>query len=135
MNEQTIMPAFVFLRRRQIELEGGFSLAGRLMVVGKRPKLKGNQRRLVGHIIQQLLKQVRSGQMPDDAIIYGWPYGRVPLNSKEITGNDEVMAAWAKACLTIEVRVDPRNDGMLRVDSDMAKQLRQPRKRLVASTN
>jgi hypothetical protein len=34
------------------------------------------------------------------------------------------MASWAKDRLSIAVRIDPRNDGLLRIDSDMARQLK-----------
>jgi hypothetical protein len=36
------------------------------------------------------------------------------------------MAAWARNRLVIEVRVDPRSDGLMRVDSDLARQLGRP---------
>lgn len=41
MTNQQIWPAFVFDRRRAVELEAGFVLAGQLIVdLPKRPKLK-----------------------------------------------------------------------------------------------
>jgi hypothetical protein len=47
-----------------------------------------------------------------------------PPNADDIISNDELMAPWAKDRLTIAVRVDPRKAGLLRIDSDMARQLK-----------
>jgi hypothetical protein len=33
------------------------------------------------------------------------------------------MANWAKTRIVIEVRVDPRNDGKVRIDSDTLRQM------------
>ena len=37
--------------------------------------------------------------------------------------NDALMASWAKERVVIGVRVDPRNDGYLRIDSDALLQM------------
>jgi hypothetical protein len=127
MTEHTIMPAFVFWRRRNIELEEGFILAGRLfMDIPRRAKLKGADRRMIATIVRKLTEKAQSDQMPDDAIVYGWGDGLRPPNADAITSNNEVMAAWARNRLVIEVRVDPRSDGLMRVDSDLARQLGRP---------
>jgi hypothetical protein len=76
MTEHTIMPAFVFWRRRNIELEEGFILAGRLfMDIPRRAKLKGADRRMIATIVRKLTEKAQSDQMPDDAIVYGWGDG------------------------------------------------------------
>ena len=120
------MPAFVFARRRDIELESGFVLAGRLFLDEPKPigqDTPDRVKRMTADIIQQLTAMARSGRMPDYAVTYGWPGGRRPPNADDIRGNDALLAAWARDRLTIEVRVDPRNDGVVRVDSDTMRQI------------
>ena len=120
------MPAFVFARRRDIELESSLVLAGRLFLDEPKPTgedVPDRVKRMTTDIIQQLTAMVRSGRMPDYAVTYGWPGGRRPPNADDITGNDALMATWARDRLTIEVRVDPRNDGVVRVDSDIMRQI------------
>jgi hypothetical protein len=119
-----VMPSFVFGRRRDVELEAGFILAGNLVIdILGRAKLKGRYKRMIQDIIGDLTKMVTAGQMPDDAMIYGWPKDGRPANADAITGNDEIMAEWARDRLHIVGRVDPQDDGSLRLDSDIAKRL------------
>jgi hypothetical protein len=61
--------------------------------------------------------------MRDDALIYGWPTGtgHNPLHRVDVD-DAALMEPWAKRCLVIGVRIDPRNDGFVRVDSDMMQQ-------------
>ncbi len=117
------MPTFVFERRRDIELEAGFILAGHLVVdIPKRPKLKTRQKRMITEIVQQLTKMAQSAQMPDDALVYGWPGGRRPPDADDIIDDDALMASWASRSVVIGIRIDPRNDGLIRVDSDVMRQ-------------
>jgi hypothetical protein len=119
------MPLFIFRRRHDIELEARFTLAGILIIdVPKQLKLKRRRQRMLTDIIQQLTHRAQSGQMPDDAIVFGWRNGCRPPNADDITSNNELIASWAKDRLSIVVRVDPRNAGLLRIDSDMARQLK-----------
>lgn len=120
------MPVFVFARRRDIELESGFVLAGRLFLDEPKPTgedMLDRVKRMTADIIQQLTAMARSGRMPDYAVTYGRPGGRRPPNADDITSNDTLMAAWARDRLIIEVRVDPRNDGVVRVDSGTMRQI------------
>jgi hypothetical protein len=129
MMEQRIMPAFVFVRRHDIELEAGFILAGRLIVdLPRQVGLTEDQREMVGAIIQHLTDEAQSGRMPTDAVVYGWHGGRRPSDAVD-TSNNEVMAAWAKDCRTYAVRIDPRNDGRMRIDSDILRQLKHKARR------
>jgi hypothetical protein len=127
MTHQQIMPAFIFGRRRDIELEAGFVLAGSLIVDipkrAKAAKLKRRHERMITNIVEQLIDMARSGQMPDDAIIFGWPRGIRPTNADDIVDNDKLMAAWARERIQIAIRIDPRNDGLIRMDSDIARQI------------
>ena len=120
-----VMPAFVFGRRRDVELEAGFTLAGDLVVdLPERTKLRGRHKRMLQGIVKDLTGMVAAGQMPDDAMVYGWPPGGRPANADAITGNDELMAEWAKTRHHVVIRVDPRkDDGSLRLDTDIAKRL------------
>jgi hypothetical protein len=122
MIEQRIMPAFVFARRRDIELDADFILAGMLIVNLPREVKKLDQQQMVAAIIRQLMDAAQSGRMAADALVCGWHGGRRPPNAVDIS-NDEVMAAWARDCLTIGVRVDPRNDGRPYIDSDIMRQV------------
>jgi hypothetical protein len=61
--------------------------------------------------------------VPDDAMVYGWPGGIRPPNADETVDNDKLMAAWANERVSIAVRIDPRNDGLVRLDSDIARQI------------
>jgi hypothetical protein len=121
-------PAFVFQRRRHVELEAGFILAGQLIVDIPKgtKKLKGRHQRMIEEIIQRLTTDARSGLMPADALVFGWHGGSRPPNAVD-TNNDEIMSAWAARSTAIGVRVDPRNDGFLRVDSDALRQMGIPK--------
>src|SRR6266478_5252817 len=111
---QTITPKFVFARRRDIELEAGFILAGQLVVdipnipKGTTTKLKDSEKDMIESVIQYLLEGARSGWWGDDDFIEGWPPGGfVPPNA------DDIMRAWAARSLEIAVRVDSRNNGLM----------------------
>jgi hypothetical protein len=116
------MPLFVFLRRPDIEREGGFTLAGQLIVdIRKRQKLNKKQSRLIRDIVQFLVERVRNHRVERDMMV-GWDGGARPDNAADID-DDELMAAWAKRSTVIVVRVDPRNDDVVRVDSDLRRQM------------
>ena len=73
---------------------------------------------MIAEILQKLADGARSGEMPDDATaVYGWPGGRRP-EGDSIVDDDAAMTAWAKERITIAVRIDPRNDGPVRVDHE-----------------
>jgi hypothetical protein len=124
MSEIPEMPLFIFVRRSDIERETGLILAGQLIVdiPKKTKKPKRRQQQMINEIMQQLTDGARSGQLPADTIVYGWRGGCRPANAVDVD-NDALMAAWAKERIVIAVRVDPRNDGHVRVDSDMALQM------------
>jgi hypothetical protein len=117
------MPAFVFQRRRDIELETGLTLAGKLIVdIPKGTEMDANQEQMIGGIVQQLTEEAQSGRMPDNAFIIGWRGGRRPPDADNIT--NEQKAAWSARSVGIAVRVDPRkNTDVMQIDSDIAKQL------------
>src|SRR2546422_11765885 len=115
-----IMPAFIFVRRRDIEIETGLVLAGSLIVdLPKQTKPKRRHRRMVAELMQRFIAEAQAGRMPDDAIVYGWPNGQRPADADETIDNDELMTSWAKTRIVIAVRIDPRNDSMIRIDSDL----------------
>jgi hypothetical protein len=117
-------PVFVFTRQRDIELETGVTLAGHLIVdipAAEADENNDAQRILVEEIVQRLIADAQSGRMPDNAFLIGWPEGEArPANAVD-THDAAVMAPWAETRLRIGLRIDPRNDGMLRVDSDPRK--------------
>jgi hypothetical protein len=118
------MPAFVFKRQHDIELEAGFILAGYLVVdLPQEEELTEDQQQMLVAIIRHLTDGAQSGRMPADALVYGWHGGGGRPGNAVDTGNDEVMAAWARDCLRIAVRIDPRDDGRIRLDSDLIQQM------------
>jgi hypothetical protein len=115
-----VMPAFAFARRRDIEIETGLLLAGNLIVdIPKDSTPKRKHERMIVEFVQRLVAEVRAGRMPDDAVMYGWPGGRKPDNAADYAAIDR----WAETRMSIAVRIDPRNDGLVRIDSDTAMQL------------
>jgi hypothetical protein len=126
MTDNPTMPVFVFQRRHDIELEADFILAGQLIVdLPKNAEPKERHQWMVRDIVAQLTKQAQSGAMAHDALVFGWPDGRRPANADAIMDDDALLAAWAKERLAIAVRVDPRKpDGMLRLDSDVLRQMK-----------
>ena len=109
---------FVFERHHDIELEG-YALAGLLII--DFPKSKRRVPDRATPIIQQLVMMVRAGQLPYDAIVYGWKNDICPPNSDAITENEAVMKAWADKRVCIGVRASP--DGRFPVDSHMLQQM------------
>jgi hypothetical protein len=120
-----VMPAFVFERRRDIELETGLILAGALVIdIPKHVKLEERHQRLImENIIGPLIKMTKSGEIPDSGIVFGWHNDCRPANADEITDNRELISKWAEPMLKIAIRVDPRNDEFVRIDSDLARDL------------
>ena len=114
-----VMPYFCFARRRDIELEGGFTLAGQLVLDELCPKNDKQEARLQQvseRILKLLMAEVGAGRMPDGAMIFGW------RNAVD-TNNHALMAAWAKDRITIAVRIDPRPSGTPIIDSDIMQQM------------
>ena len=121
---ERMMPTFAFFRRHDIEQEVGLILAGNLIVdIPKdRKSPLPHEQQMITEILQKLTDGARSGEMPDDAVIYGWPGGHRPEDDS-IIDDDAALTAWAKERITIAVRVDPRNDDLVRVDSETLLQM------------
>jgi hypothetical protein len=115
-------PAFMFGRLRDVEIEAGLILAGTLVVdLPKDREPKRKQKRMVYEIVQRLTMAAQAGQLGDEA--FGWRDGRRPDNADAFVKSEEAKANWANSHLTIAVRVDLRDDGMLRIDSNLRKQM------------
>ena len=117
------MPLFVFDRRRDIEQEANFLLAGTIVVdIPKKKANKPRNQRLVSAILQDLTNMARAGTLPN-GMFAGWE-GQKPANSKAIIEDDELLKAWSKDRLWIAVRVEHGEDtGILRLDSDVLRQM------------
>jgi hypothetical protein len=101
----TTMPAFVFLRRRDIELEAGFTLAGQLIVdIPKTKKLKKHERQMIKGYIQRLTADIPRMPPDDAAVVFGWHGGVRPPDAAD-TKNDEIMGAWCDRSVAIAVRI------------------------------
>ena len=71
---------------------------------------------------ERLTAAVQAGQITEDTTeIFGWRDGRRPDNADAFVKSEEAKANWANTHLTFAVRVDPRDDGMLRIDSNLRK--------------
>jgi hypothetical protein len=121
MTETPVFPTFVFMRQRDIERETGLSLAGKLIIDLPQSDEDPNRRekQMVRDIVQRLIAEAR--QMPDNAIVFGWHGGARPANAIDVD-DDALMRAWAETRLTIALRIDPRNDGFMRIDSETRRQ-------------
>jgi hypothetical protein len=117
------MPLFVFDRRRDIEQEANFLLAGTLIVnIPKNKANKPRNRQQVSDIVTTLVDMARAGTLPN-TMFGGWPEGKKPVNSKAIIDDDALLKAWSKDRLCIAVRVERGESGMLRIDSDALRQM------------
>jgi hypothetical protein len=117
------MPLFVFERRRDIEQEANFLLAGTIVVdIPKKKAKKPRNQRLVSAILQDLTNMARAGTLPNGTFA-GWP-DKKPANSKAIIDDDALMKAWSKDRFCAAVRVEHGGDtGILRLDSDALRQM------------
>src|SRR5262245_6416274 len=107
---ETASPAFMFGRRRGMEIETALVLGGMLGVhLRKGAKVKRRHQRMINEIVRQLIADARSGQMPTDAVIFGWHNNRRPPNADKFVECYVAQSNWAETRLSIEVRVDPRD--------------------------
>jgi hypothetical protein len=123
MTDKPAFPVYVFVRRRDFEIEAGFALAGILIVdipESQKFQMEHSQKQKIQKIIGQLCAMARAGEMGDDAFIYGWPDGAKPANAADVH-DDALMWQWAKKCIKITITIDPRDD--VRIDSDLAREL------------
>ena len=108
-----VMPAFVFRRHRQVEIESGAVLAGRLTVdIPHRPPqspLKPGEKRKIDEIIRDLAAAAQAGSLPDVCSVIGWPGGEKPPNAVDVD-DTATMSAWAARSLTVPVDVRFRGD-------------------------
>lgn len=123
-DQDLIMPDFVFARRRDIELDVGFLLAG--MLVTKFPRgsrLRERDKTAIRNVIHKLGCEAEAGRLSDDGYgnYYIWLDGRPP-NAGTIP--DDVLEKWAAEHFVIGVRVDAHSSGtQLKIDSDLARVL------------
>ena len=124
---EPVSPAFIFARLRDIERETGLILFGKLSVdLPKNAKSKWRHqpiiKGMIQGMIQYLVEEACSGRMRGN-VVFGWRDGRRPDNADAFVKSEEAKANWANTHLTFAVRVDPRDDGMLRIDSNLRKQM------------
>ena len=123
-DQDLVMPDFIFERRKDIELEAGFLLAG--MLVTKFPqgrRLKGRDKSAIRNIIHKLGCEAEAGRLAENAVCYMWIGGK-PANAVQTPIADDVMEKWVAKHVVIAVRVDARSSGThLKIDSDTARML------------
>jgi hypothetical protein len=113
MTNELIFPAFVFARRSDIEREAGLLLVGQLVLDIPSDTKEVTRRELQNfvEIAQQLAEGVRLGEMPDDAVVYGWHGGGRPANAVDVEDH-VLMESWARGRIHIELRI-PRDDSTI----------------------
>jgi len=107
-----MMPSFVFARCPDVEHEGGFLLAGILVV--DLPAADRRKMRVIEDIVEELAERAQSGVLGDELTV-GWRGDREPENAIN-QYDDLTLAAWARGCLKIVVRVDPDTDGEVQAE-------------------
>jgi hypothetical protein len=114
------LPDFIFGRDKAAEAAGGFVLAGMLVT----DIAKGDDARaqrdgpLIADIIKSLLREARRDPHLAEVGFWRDPTNRPPHGLKP-PFPDDMMIARMDHCLTIAVRVDPRDDGMMRIDEEL----------------
>jgi hypothetical protein len=124
MNEQAaVMPAFIFGRQRNIEIEGNFTLAGVLVTPfpkGKEPKKR--EKKAIKLVIDELLRAAQEGSLGDVTNI--WADKAKHPNAIETPIPDDVMERWMSTHFVVIVRVDPRHPSAgMTIDSDLARRI------------
>lgn len=106
------MPAFVFLRRHDIERADGYALAGTLIIdVHKDAPLGDREGNLLTDIGRELA--ATRAMMTEDAIIFGWPDKTRPPDADEIMEDHEALTDWAADRLTLAMGAEPLAGGGL----------------------
>ena len=115
-----LMPLFIFIRNSDIEAEGGFLLAGKLIMDIPHKKMQKKQQ-MIAELIRNLTADRH--RIGSNALVICWP-GEAPSDADEVEHNDALMMAWIDKCQCIGVRVDPREyDGSLRLDSEQMQEM------------
>ena len=118
----TTKPVFVFQRRPHIEREGGFTLAGQLVVdVPKEHADKKRSRKLIMSIVFELEQARVAGRLSGDMTI-GWRNGRKPDDAVDVH-DDAVMAPWAARSTVIALRLGGVAGDKIPIDSDAMSQI------------
>jgi hypothetical protein len=80
------------------------------------------QRKQIMEIVDDLIARAQSGQLSNDACLYGWPSeGGRPADAVDVD-DDALMTGWIQRSLVIGVRVDPDGERFLWLDSDTLRQ-------------
>jgi len=75
-------------------------------------------------IVDDLIAKAQSGQLSNDACLYGWPSeGGRPANAVDVD-DDVLMSDWIQRSLVIGVQVGPGGQRFLWLDSDTLRQMR-----------
>lgn len=113
------LPDFVFGRDRTAEEVEGFILAGRLVTpFSRREKPSESESAEVAKIIQALMQEVKRDPHLAQVGIWRDPANRPPDGLKP-PFPDAAMIARMERCAVVVVRIDPRNDGLMRIDDTL----------------
>ena len=108
------LPDFIFWRDKATEETCGFLLAGKLVTdIPKHNEPSERDQQLIGEIIQAL---TREAQRDPDLQQAGIWRGVKPPDGVGPAVPESAIIARAKRCIVVGVRVDPRNDGLIRPD-------------------
>jgi len=115
-NEADRLPDFIFGRDKAAEKAGGFILAGRLVTdIPKRERPSESDQRMISEIVECLTREAKRDPDMSEASI--WRGGVKPANATPIS--DAAVIARMRRCAVVVVRVDPRSDGLMRLDESL----------------
>jgi hypothetical protein len=115
------LPDFVFGRDKVAEQAGGFILAGRMVtniLKGKKPDEEDQV--FTHHVINSLVDTVRRDPHMQEA--GAWRHSKPPGGLSPLFP-DAAMIEETERCAVIEVRIDPRGDGTIRLDDGLLAQI------------
>lgn len=108
------LPDFIFGRDRASEKAGGFVLAGRLLTPFPKKLSKGESDEIAA-LTQVLMDEVKRD--PNLQQVGCWRKGASrPPDALKPPFPVEALIARMNRCAWVVVRVDPRNDGFIRID-------------------
>jgi hypothetical protein len=109
------LPDFIFGRDKTTEEAYGFLLAGKLVTdIPKHKQPSEDDQQLIAELIQWLAQTAQRDPDLDEAGV--WRDGVKPPDGLSPPFPDDAIQARVDRCLVVGVRVDPRNDGFLRLD-------------------
>jgi hypothetical protein len=109
------LPNVIFFREKAVEKAGGFLLAGRL--VTDLPKHEPPSESDLRDVIELLIDGARRDPDMQEASL--WLGGGKPADALASPFPEAAMLARVKRCAVVVLRIDLRNDGLMRLDDSL----------------